>query len=216
MDQLTISVLIVDDHVMVRQGIRSFLETEDDIEIVGECGTAVSAIKMVEELLPDVVLMDLLMEGMNGIEATRVIREISPSTKIIVLTSYSQDAHIFPAINAGALSYLLKSVEPDDLIRAIRMASRGESMLHPNVAARVLQEFRESSENENPYEILSQRELEVLKHIAEGMTNAEIGEKLFISEKTVKTHVSNILNKLHIADRTKAAVFAWKKGIAGA
>ncbi len=211
----SITVLIVDDHAVVRQGIKAFLATQPDIEVLGEAASGEEAIRMVEKHVPDVVLMDLVMPGMDGVEATREIRRISPRTQVIVLTSYHDDEHIFPAIRAGALSYLLKDVGPDDLADTVRKAARGEAILHPRVAARVIQELHglSGSETPTPFSELTERELEVLRLIAEGLSNAEIAERLVISEKTVKSHVSNILSKLHLADRTQAAVYAWRRGL---
>lgn len=168
-----------------------------------------------QDLLPDVVLMDLVMPGMDGVEATRRLKQLSPRSQVIVLTSYHQDEHIFPAIRAGALSYLLKDVDSSELAGAVRKAARGEAVLHPRVAARVVQELHGARQSAtfNPFTELSERELEVLRLIADGASNTEIAERLVISEKTVKSHVSNILSKLHVLDRTQAAVFAWREGV---
>jgi len=209
-----ITILLVDDHQVVRQGVRAFLETQPDMMVVAEAGSGEMAVKLAAEHAPDVVLMDLIMPGMDGVEATRQLKKASPRTQIIVLTSYHQDEHIFPAIRAGALSYLLKDLGPEELAEAVRKAAVGEAMLHPRVAARVVQELSGArQETVNPFTELSDRELEVLRSIAAGLNNAGIAEKLVISEKTVKSHVSNILSKLHLADRTQAAVYAWREGI---
>jgi NarL family two-component system response regulator LiaR len=209
-----ITVLIVDDHLLVRQGVRAFLETQPDIRVLGDAGSGTEAIQLATELVPDVVLMDLVMPGMDGVEATRLLRRISPRSQVLVLTSYHQDEHIFPAIRAGALSYLLKDVSPVELAEALRKAARGEAVLHPRIAARVVQELHGArTEAFNPFSDLSERELEVLRLIADGMGNSEIAQQLVISEKTVKSHVSNILSKLHVADRTQAAVYAWREGM---
>jgi NarL family two-component system response regulator LiaR len=209
-----ITVLIVDDHLLVRQGVRAFLETQPDIRVLGDAGSGSEAIQLATELVPDVVLMDLVMPGMDGVEATRLLRRISPRSQVLVLTSYHQDEHIFPAIRAGALSYLLKDVSPVELAEAVRKAARGEAVLHPRIAARVVQELHGArTEAFNPFSDLSERELEVLRLIADGMGNGEIAQRLIISEKTVKSHVSNILSKLHVADRTQAAVYAWREGV---
>ncbi|MCA9986567.1 MAG: response regulator transcription factor [Anaerolineales bacterium] len=209
-----ITVILIDDHRMVRQGVRAFLETQPDIHVVAEADTGEEGVQMVRDHAPDVVLMDLIMPGMDGVEATRSVKEVSPRTQVIVLTSYHQDEHIFPAIRAGALSYLLKDVGPEALADAVRQASHGEAVLHPRIAARVVQEIHGSREDAvNAFSELSERELEVLRLIAAGHSNREIAELLFISEKTVKSHVSNILGKLHLADRTQAAVYAWREGI---
>ncbi len=209
-----ITVLIVDDHSMVRQGIKAFLEAQSDLIIVGEAASGEEAVVLVREFIPDVVLMDLVMPGMNGVEATREIKQVSPRTQVIVLTSYHEDEHIFPALRAGALSYTLKDIRSEELVEIIRKAAQGESVLHPRVATRVIQEVREAKRDVPPiFADLTQRELDVLYLLAEGFSNAAIAEKLVISEKTVKGHVSNIFSKLHMADRTQAAVFAWQQGL---
>ena len=209
-----ISVLIVDDHRVVRQGVRAFLETQPGIMVVAEADSGEASIQLVQEHAPDVVLMDLVMLGMDGVESTRQVKKVSPRTQIIVLTSYHQDEYIFPAIRAGALSYLLKDAQPEELANAVRKAANGEAVLHPRVAARVVQELHGARQDSpNPFTELSDRELEVLRLIADGMNNADIAEQLVISEKTVKSHVSNILSKLHLGDRTQAAVYAWREGV---
>ena len=208
-----ITVLIVDDHPVVRQGLRTFLELQEDLEIVGEAGDGEAAVAEVERLLPDVVLMDLRMPGVDGIEATRRIRSISPSTRVIALTSFTDDETVFPAVKAGAAGYLLKDVRPQDLAEAIRTVHRGEGLLHPTIAAKLMQDIAQDKPR-GPGQDLTQRELEVLQHIARGMSNREIAEALVLSEKTVKTHVSNVLQKLHLADRTQAALYAVKEGLA--
>ena len=209
-----ITVMMVDDHAIVRQGVRAFLETQPDLVVAGEAGSGQEAVHLAGELAPDVVLMDLIMPGMDGVETTRLLKQVSPRSQVIVLTSYHEDEHIFPAIRAGALSYLLKDVAPPELADAIRKAARGEAVLHPRVAARVVQELHGAKRDTfNPFTELSERELEVLKLIAGGASNEEIAGTLIISEKTVKSHVSNILSKLHVADRTQAAVYAWREGV---
>ena len=213
MDEV-ISILITDDHALVRQGIRDFLELQPDLSVVGEANSGEEGVRLVGELAPDVVLMDLVMPGIGGVEATRLVKQASPRSQIIVLTSYHEDEYIFPALRAGATSYVLKDIGPDELADAIRKAARGESVLHPRVAARVVQEMRgDKRDTRNLFHELSERELEVLRLIAAGLANAEIAQKLVISEKTVKGHVSNILGKLHMLDRTQAAVFAWQQGL---
>jgi NarL family two-component system response regulator LiaR len=208
------SILIVDDHEVVRNGIRSYLETIPDFQVVGEAASGEEALPMISELIPDIVLLDLIMPGMDGIEATRRIRQISPRTQVVVLTSYHEDVHIFPALKAGAISYILKDMKMDKLVEALHRAVQGEVTLHPRVAARVLQNIRgEDSEEQPLFTELTDRELDVLKLIANGLTNSQIAEKLVISENTVKGHVSNILSKLHLADRTQVAVYAWQQGI---
>ncbi len=209
-----ISILLVDDHAVVRFGLKAYLDAQPDFSVAGEAGTGAEAVRLVEELAPDVVLMDLAMPGMDGIEATSRIRRASPHTQVVVLTSFHADAHIFPAIKAGALSYLLKDVGPEEVAEAVRSAARGEAILSPRVAARLVQEMRGARGQEiNPYTELSEREQEVLRLIAEGLSNTQIAERLVISDKTVKGHVSNILGKLHLADRTQAAVYAWREGV---
>ena len=209
-----ISLLITDDHALVRQGIRGFLELQPDLTVIGEADSGEAAVRMAAELVPDVVLMDLVMPGITGVEATRQVKQVSPRSQIIVLTSYHEDEYIFPALRAGALSYVLKDIGPEELAETVRKAARGESVLHPRVASRVVQELRGTRrEVPNLFTELSDRELEVLRLIADGLSNAEIANKLVISEKTVKGHVSNILSKLHMMDRTQAAVFAWQQGL---
>jgi NarL family two-component system response regulator LiaR len=209
-----ITILIVDDHAIVRQGLRALFTIQPDCQVVGEADSGENAIPMAAELVPDIVLMDLVMPGIDGVEATRRVKQVSPRSQVIVLTSFHEDQHIFPALRAGALSYVLKDIDPGQLVETVRRAVHGESMMHPRVAARVVQEIRVTKQAAfNPFAELSERELEVLRLIAGGLTNAEIAAQLIISEKTVKGHVSNILSKLHMLDRTKAAVFAWEKGL---
>lgn len=211
---IPITIVLVDDHDVVRRGIRAYLDTLPEFQVVGEAVSGEEALKLVVEFIPDVVLMDLIMPGMDGVETTRRIKALSPRTQVVVLTSYHEDAHIFPALKAGAISYILKDMKVEKLVEAIHRAVQGEVTLHPRVAARVLQNIRgESSGEENLFADLTERELDVLKLIANGMTNNQIAGKLVISENTVKGHVSNILSKLHLADRTQVAVYAWQKGI---
>jgi len=208
-----ITVLVVDDHDVVRQGVRAFLEAQPDMRIVGEAASGEEAIRLTREFIPDVVLMDLVMPGMNGVEATREVKRVSPRTQVVVLTSYHDDEYIFPALRVGALSYTLKDVRREELVETIRKAAQGESMLHPRIATRVIQEVRDAKQRIPPaFADLTERELEVLHLIAEGFSNTAIAEQLVLSEKTVKGHVGNILSKLHMADRTQAAVFAWQQG----
>jgi len=210
----SISVLLVDDHAMVRQGVKAFLITQPDLSVVGEAGSGEEAIQLAAQLIPDVILMDLIMPNMDGVETTRRVKQVSPRSQIVVLTSYHEDEHIFPALKAGALSYILKDVSAEELASAVRKAAVGEAVLHPRVATRVIKELQGKREdNLNPFTELSERELEVLKLIADGMSNAEMAAKLVLSEKTIKGHVSNILSKLHLADRTQAAVYAWREGV---
>jgi len=208
------SILIVDDHEVVRNGIRSYLETIQDFNVVGEAASGEEALNLVSELIPDIVLLDLILPGMDGIETTRRIRQISPRTQVVVLTSYHEDVHIFPALKAGAISYILKDMKMEKLVDVLHRAVQGEVTLHPRVAARVLQTIRGENSDEQPlFTELTDRETDVLKLIANGLTNSQIAEKLVISENTVKGHVSNILSKLHLADRTQVAVYAWRQGI---
>ncbi len=210
-----IGVLLVDDHAVVRQGLRIFLDLQDDVEIVGEASDGEEAVGIVEQLLPDIVLMDLVMPRMDGIEAIRQIRLVSPSTKVIVLTSFTEDQKVFGAVKAGAASYLLKDVQPQELGEAIRMVFRGEALLHPTIAAKLMREIADG-ERGDAGGLLTQRELEVLRLVARGMSNREIAGELTLAEKTVKTHVSNILQKLHLADRTQAALYAVREHLADA
>lgn len=213
-----ITVLIVDDHELVREGVRTFLQKQSDITVVGEAASGQEGLRLADDLAPDVVLMDLVMPGMDGVETTRRVKQISPSSQVIVLTSFDDDQHIFPAIRAGALSYILKDVGTGELADTVRKAARGEAVMTPRVAARVMQELRQGSrasgQASGQFDTdLSEREIEVLRLIAEGCSNTEIAERLVISEHTVKRHVSNILSKLHLADRTQAAVYAWREGV---
>jgi NarL family two-component system response regulator LiaR len=209
-----ITVLIVDDHAVVRQGVRAFLDTRAEIEVVGEAESGKNAVEICAEHAPDVVLLDLLMPEMNGVETTRQIKAISPRSQVVILTSHHSDEHLLPSIRAGALSYLLKDISPPELVAAVEKASRGEAVLHPRVAAQIVENLQNAAAGaeQNPLMTLSRRESEVLRLIAEGLPNAQIATRLFISEKTVKSHVGNILSKLHLADRTQAAVYAWRSG----
>jgi len=209
-----IRVVIVDDHSVVRIGIRAFLDTVDGIEVVGEAGGGEQALQVIEATGPDVVLMDLLMPGMDGVEATQLVKKKFPTVQVIILTSYHQDENIFSAIRNGAISYVLKDIDPDDLAEVIRKAVKGQAVLNSRVATRLVQEFRgEQRDEQNLFTELTERELDVLRLIGQGKNNQEIANQLFISEKTVKTHLSNILNKLHLNDRTQAAVLAWQSGL---
>jgi NarL family two-component system response regulator LiaR len=210
-----IEVLIVDDHGVVRQGLRTYLELLDDIEVIGEAKNGLDAVAHVREHRPSIVLMDLVMPQMDGIEATHQITAISPSTKVIVLTSFADDDKVFPAIRAGAAGYLLKDVSPGDLANAIRAVHAGETYLHPDITKKLVDQVVGLPPDPRPTpDALTPRELEVLRLIAQGMSNREIAQELTISRKTVKTHVSNLLNKLHLADRTQAAIYAHRHGLA--
>jgi NarL family two-component system response regulator LiaR len=204
-----IRIAIIDDHAVVRQGVRFLLEQQPDMEVVGESKDGVQGVAMVASLAPDIALLDLLMPRMDGLAAIREIRHLAPATQVIVLTSYYEDERVFSAIKAGALSYLLKDVSPEELVEAVRAAARGESVLHPIVAGRILREIQQQSQP--PLNELTPRELDVLTRIARGLSNHEIANELTISEPTVRTHVANILSKLHLADRTQAAIYALQK-----
>jgi len=210
---MTVRLLIVDDHPVVRSGLRAFLDTEVGMEVVGEASNGREAVELASELCPDVVLMDLVMPEMNGVEATRRIMSECPESTVLVLTSFGSDDKLFPAIKAGALGYLLKDASPSDLARAIREAAAGRSSLDPAVARRLLRELAREHVGED-VEPLTPREIEVLGLLARGMANVTIARELFISEPTVRTHVSNILAKLGLANRTQAALHALRVGIA--
>ena len=212
---MSIRILLVDDHSIVRQGVRAYLQTLDDIEVVGEADSGVAALTTVAQTAPHVILMDLEMPGeLDGISATRQIRKQWPDIQVIVVTSHHQDEYIFPAVRAGAISYLLKDVEPDELADAIRKAAQGEAVLDSRVASRIIKELQGiRGEEVNPFTELSEREFEILRLIAAGKSNAQIAEILVLGESTVKTHISNIFKKLHLQDRTQAAVYAWQQGI---
>ncbi|MEO8669834.1 MAG: response regulator transcription factor [Tahibacter sp.] len=209
-----IKVIVADDHVLVRQGIRAFLETVSDIVIAGEADNATSAAALCVEHSPDVALIDMVMPG-GGIEATRLIRSGSPATQVLILTSFEDDAQIVQAVQAGALSYLLKDADADTLADAIRRTARGESILHARIATRLVQAVRSPASDSvaGSLERLTQREREVLELMADGLSNQLIAERMGIGEKTVKTHVSNVLAKLELQDRTQAAVYAWRAGV---
>ncbi len=207
-----ITVVLVDDHAIVRQGLRTYLGLQPDIEVVGEAGDGREALAKVRETLPDIVLMDLVMPNVDGVEATRQVTALSPSTRVIVLTSFSEDEKVFASIKAGAQGYLMKDVLPQDLVRAIRTVHRGEAQLDPEIARKLMQEFT-NPQPTVPKHDLTEREMDVLRLIAQGKSNKEISEDLVLSEKTVKTHVSNILQKLHLSDRTQAAVYALRQKI---
>ena len=216
-----ITVLVVDDHDVVRKGLRFYLGAHPDVAMVGEAGDAQTAVEAVAEHVPDVVLMDLVLPlqsgteptDQGGVQATRRVRQISPHTQVVVLTSFAQDELIFSAIKAGALSYLLKDANAETVLDAIRAASRGEATLHPRIARRLMAEVTAPARGRDPAADLTAREMEVLRLIAQGLSNAEIAAELVITERTVKAHVSNLLGKLHLSDRTQAAVYAWREGL---
>lgn len=209
-----IRVLIADDHEIVRKGLRALLGTKRDIQIVGEAANGAEAVERAGSLHPDVVLMDLVMPKMGGIEATREITAKQPATRVLVLTSFAADDQVFPAIKAGALGYLLKDTGPQELIQAIRMVYRGEPSLEPSIARKVLVELAGPPQEPLTRDPLTARELDILRLIAQGRSNKEIAGQLVIAEETVHSHVSNILSKLHLASRTQAALYALREGIA--
>lgn len=214
MPEASIRVLIVDDHLIVRKGIRALLDRIEGIQVVGEAGEGQEAVERAEDCEPDVVLMDLVMPGVDGIEATRRIAALRPQTRILALTSFASDEKVFPALKAGALGYLLKDSSPEDLVRAIRQVARGESSLHPTIARKVLQELNRPPKRPPTPDPLTVREVEVLRLVAEGLSNQEIADRLFVSEPTVRTHVSHILGKLQLASRVQAALYALREGVA--
>lgn len=202
-----IRVMVVDDHEMVRRGICSYLETEDDIEVVGQASSGKEAVHLAKSLKPDVILMDLIMEDGTGVEASEQIKQDLPQTQIIILTSYIDESLVFPALEAGALSYLLKTSQAHEIVEAIHLATKREAVIEPKVATKMLGKIRHRNE-QLPHDELTSREMEVLFLIGEGKTNQEIADELFIGIKTVKTHVSNVLSKLGVEDRTRAAIYA--------
>ncbi|EEL47892.1 MULTISPECIES: response regulator [Bacillus cereus group] len=214
---MKIKVLLVDDHTVVLKGLAFFLSTQEDLELVGEANNGQEALMKVEETQPDIVLMDLYMPEMDGIEATACIKKEYPNVKVLVLTSFSDQAHVLPALKAGASGYILKDVEPDQLVEAIRSAYKGNIQLHPDIASSLLSQTLPQEEAEVPsnihVDVLTARENEVLQLLAKGMSNKEIASVLVITEKTVKAHVSSILSKLQLSDRTQAALYAVKNGI---
>jgi NarL family two-component system response regulator LiaR len=205
-----IRVLVVDDHAVVREGLRTFLELQEGIEVAGEAADGEEAIEAAERLRPDVVLMDLVMPALDGLAAMRVLRERVPGARVIVLTSFADDDKLLPALRAGAAGYLLKNAEPQELARAVRAANAGEALLDPHVAARLVDALAGEKE---PLDRLTPREREVLQLIGRGFSNKRIAQGLRLSEKTVKTHVGHVLAKLGVDDRTQAAVFAVRAGL---
>ncbi|MBD8499186.1 response regulator transcription factor [Paenibacillus sp. CAU 1523] len=209
-----IRVLLVDDHEMVRIGLAAVLSTEDGIEVVGEAGNGMDGIRLAQEYKPDVVLMDLVMDGMDGIETTRKLLQLYPDCKVIVLTSYLDDEKMYPVIEAGAFSYLLKTSRANEVADAIRAAARGQSVLESQVASKMMNRFRQPKQAQAAHEQLTDREMEVMRLLAQGKSNQDIADELFIGVKTVKFHVTNILAKLEVEDRTQAAIYAYKNGLA--
>ena len=213
MTQNPIRLLVVDDQGIVRKGVRALLAEVDGMKVVGEASNGLEAVNQAEALHPDVILMDLVMPGMDGIEAIRQIMTRQPKARILALTSFAADDKVFPAIKAGALGYLLKDSEPEDLIAAIKNIFRGEPFLHPSIARKVLEELSHPGGNPPTPEPLTERELEVLQLVSQGLSNQEIAERLVIGDATVRTHIGNILGKLHLANRVQAALYALRKGL---
>lgn len=212
-EQMPIKVLLVDDHEMVRIGLAAVLGTEDDIEVIGEASNGQEGIALARKYAPDVVLMDLVMDGMDGIEATRQLLQVLPEAKVIVLTSYLDDEKIYPVIEAGAFSYLLKTSRASEIAQAIRSAKDGQPVLESQVASKIMNHFRQGKMDRELHEQLTEREMEVLRLIAGGRSNQQAADELFIGIKTVKFHVTNILAKLEVEDRTQAAIYAHKHGL---
>jgi DNA-binding NarL/FixJ family response regulator len=221
-----IRVLIVDDHAVVRQGLRGFIDLQDDMEVISEGANGSEAVTLARQLQPDVILLDLVMPQLDGVAATPQILEVSPHSRVLILTSFGEDDKVFPAIRAGAQGYLLKDIHPNELLRAVREAHQGKVQLHPEIAQKLMSAVATNptkptaasaapaeSARTSPGGDLTEREREVLNRIAQGMNNREIAEAMIISEKTVKTHVSNILSKLGLEDRTQAAIWALKHGL---
>lgn len=206
-----IRVIVVDDHDIVRKGIIAYLQTDDEIKVIGEAASGFAGADLITELKPDVVLMDLMMENGNGIEATEKVMQGHPTCKIIILTSFYDDEQVFPAIEAGAFSYLLKTASAEEIVTAIKKAAKGENTIEPVVANKLMTQFQ--TKEANLHDDLTAREMEVLLCIGNGLTNQEISDKLYIGIKTVKTHVSNVLSKLEVSDRTQAAVYVHRNGL---
>jgi len=213
-DEKAIRILIADDHPIVRRGLSSLLEIKSGMDLVGEAVDGVEAVEMAASLKPDVILMDMVMPHKSGLEAIYDIKRENPNARILVITSFAEDDKVFPAIKAGALGYLLKDSGPEALLQAIRDVHQGKSSLHPAIARKLIRELNQPSNLPPTDEPLTSRELEVLRYVARGLSNQEIGEKLVISEGTVRIHVSNILGKLHLANRTQAALYALQEGLA--
>jgi NarL family two-component system response regulator LiaR len=209
-----IRVLIADDHPVVREGLRALLETRPELELVGQAADGREAVEQARTLQPDVILMDIVMPRLDGIAAIREIKRANPAARILVITSFAEDEQLFPAIKAGALGYLLKDSSPQELIQAIHNVCEGRAAVHPTIALRLLRELNQPSDLPPAEEPLTARELEILTLLAKGLSNHQIAERLVISERTVGTHVSSILGKLHLANRTQAALYALREGLA--
>jgi len=210
----TIRILICDDHAVVRRGLRSLIGVNTDMELVGEAADGEEAVSMAKKLKPDVIIMDLIMPRKSGIDATTEIKKTTPDAKILVLTSFSDDNNVFPAIKAGASGYLLKDSSPEELLQAINDVHQGKSSLHPVIAKKVIQELHQPSDLPPTEYPLTAREVDVVKYVAQGLSNQDISRKLKIKEGTVRIHVGNILNKLQLANRTQAALYALREGLA--
>ena len=209
-----IRILIADDHAVVREGLRALIETEPDMVLVGEAADGAEAVRMATAHNPDVILLDLVMPRMGGIEAIEQIRNTDHTARILVVTSFAEDDKVFPAIKAGALGYLLKDASPRELLHAIREVHLGEPTMHPTIARKLMRELQRPTKLPRTEDPLTQRELEVLRLVAQGLSNQAIADTLVVSERTVRTHVSNILGKLHLANRTEAALYALRERIA--
>ena len=210
----SIRIVIADDHAVVREGLRTLISTKPGMEVVGEAADGIEAVSRVNELEPDVILLDMVMPRMDGLQAINEIKQADPNARILVLTSFDDDERVFSAIKSGALGYLLKDSSPQQLLQAIRDVYHGRSSLHPAIALKVIRELNQPSDLPPTEEPLTAREMETLRLIAQGLTNQEIAGKLSISERTVGKHVSNILDKLHLANRTQVALYALRRGLA--
>ncbi len=214
MHEQNIRILIVDDHAVVREGLRSLINSEPGMEVVGEAADGVEAVLRTRSLVPDVIVLDLAMPRQDGLQAISTLRAENPQTRILVLTSFGEDDMVFPAIKRGAMGYLLKDSSPEDLLHAIRDVYAGDSSLHPAIAHKLIRQFSEPPPETTPVEPLTEREIEVLRWVAQGMCNEEIADRLDISERTVRSHMTNILGKLQLTNRTQAALYALREGLA--